>query len=57
MTSFCPVLTLTAVGLVIATGVASIATLTVADYSLRELDMTNDELERELFDVYTRNSL
>lgn len=51
----CPVCTLATVGLVTVVGVASLATVSIADYSLHELDVTYDDLERELFNVQQRN--
>jgi len=57
MSSLCPVRTLATVGVLVVTGIASLATLAAADYSLREWDMTYDELERDLYDVYRRNGL
>lgn len=55
MSSYCPVCTLATLGLVIVVGAASLARLTIADYSLDELDLTYDELERQLFNVHPRN--
>ncbi|WP_176521700.1 hypothetical protein [Longimonas halophila] len=55
MSFYCPLCTLATVGLVIVVGAASLATASIADYSLHELDMTYDELERELFNAQQRN--
>lgn len=51
----CPVCTLATVGFVMVVGAASLATVSFADYSLDDLDMTYDDLERELFNVQQGN--
>lgn len=42
-------------GMVIAAGVASLSALATTDYSLHELDLSHDELERDFFNVDQRN--